>query len=182
MPLLKTDYHTIEDIYTLPEGQRAELIDRQIYNMAPPNRIHQKIVSQLTKIIGQYIDNKNGSCEVYPAPFAVFLDKNNNNYVEPDVSVICDKGKLDDRGCNGAPDWIIEITSPDSSSNDYLRKPNLYTNAGVREYWIVDPRRKKVTVYYLKTPDPEIDTYTFQDKIKVNIYDDLWIDFKELDI
>jgi len=111
MPLLKTNVYTVEDIYTLPEGQRAELIDGQIYDMAPPNRTHQRIVSQLTKIIGQYIDRKQGSCEVYPAPFAVFLNKDSKNYVEPDISVICDKEKLDDRGCNGAPDWIILNTA-----------------------------------------------------------------------
>lgn len=182
MSLPKTNYHTIEDIYSLPEGQRAELIDGQIYDMAPPNRIHQKIVGQLIRIIGQYIDRHRGSCEVYPAPFAVFLNKDSKNYVEPDISVICDKGKLDDRGCNGAPDWIIEIVSPGASGHDYIRKLNLYADAGVREYWIVDPRTEKITVYYLEVPDPVIDTCTFQNRIKVHIYDDLWIDFKDLDL
>lgn len=109
MPLPKPYNYTIEYIYTLPEGQRAELIDGQIYNMAPPNRIHQKLIYQLGKVIGNYIDSKHDNCEVYHAPFAVFLNKDNKNYVEPDISVICDKSKLDDRGCNGAPDWIIEI-------------------------------------------------------------------------
>ena len=102
--------------------------------------------------------------------------------MEPDISVICDRSKLTDRGCTGAPDWIIEIISPVTSSHDYIRKLNLYADAGVREYWIVDPRTEKITVYYLEVSDPVIDNYTFQDKIKVNIYDDLWIDFKELDI
>ncbi len=133
-------------------------------------------------IINNYIKSKKGSCQAYAAPFAVKLSKDRKNIVEPDISIICDRDKLTDRGCTGAPDWIIEIVSPGSSGHDYIRKLNLYADAGVREYWIVDPRTEKITVYCLKTPDPEIDTYTFQDKIKVNIYDDLWIDFKELDI
>lgn len=133
-------------------------------------------------IINNYIKSKKGSCQAYTAPFAVKLFKDRKNIVEPDISIICDRDKLTDRGCTGAPDWIIEIVSPGSSGHDYIRKLNLYADAGVREYWIVDPRTEKITVYCLKTPDPEIDTYTFQDKIKVNIYDDLWIDFKELDI
>ena len=112
MPLLKDNHYTIEDIYALPEGQRAELIDGQIYDMAPPNTMHQRIVMNLSRKIANYINAHNGGCEVFPAPFAVFLNKDSKNYVEPDISIICDKDKLDDRGCNGAPDWIIEIVSP----------------------------------------------------------------------
>lgn len=174
--------YTEEDYYNLPEDVRAELIDGRIYYQAAPNRKHQRISGELYTIINNYIKSRKGSCQVYAAPFAVKLFKDRKNIVEPDISVICDRDKLTDRGCTGAPDWIIEIVSPGSSSHDYIRKLNLYAEAGVREYWIVDPRTEKITVYYLKTPDPEIDTYTFQDKIKVNIYDDLWIDFKELDI
>ena len=94
--------------------------------------------------------------------------------------MICDPNKLTDQGCTGAPDWITEIISPGTSSHDYVRKLNLYTNAGVKEYWIVDPLSKKIFVYHLKETDFKADSYTFQDKIKVNIYDDLWIDFAEL--
>lgn len=179
MPLLKTDYHTIEDIYALPEGQRAELIDGQIYNMAPPNRTHQRIVSQLTKIIGQYIDKKQGSCEVYPAPFAVFLNKDNKNYVEPDISVICDKDKLDDRGCNGAPDWVIEIISPSSRKLDYTTKNTLYSEAGIREYWIVDPAKKRITVYYYEE-DVAPSLYTFDMSVPCGIFPDLQITINDL--
>ena len=107
----KQETYTIEDIYALPEGQRAELIDGQIYDMAPPNRRHQRISGKLHQAIANYIDSKNGECEVYAAPFAVFLNEDDRNYVEPDISVICDKNKLTDKGCNGAPDWIIEIVS-----------------------------------------------------------------------
>ena len=88
MPLPKHNAYTIEDIYALPDGQRAELIDGQIYDMAPPSRIHQKISTQLVSCINHYISEHHGNCEVYAAPFAVFLNKDNKNYVEPDVSVI----------------------------------------------------------------------------------------------
>ena len=87
MPLPQKQDYTISDIYALPEGQRAELIDGQIYDMAPPKRIHQKLVSELTQFIGNYIKSKKGSCEIYPAPFAVFLNQDDRNYVEPDISV-----------------------------------------------------------------------------------------------
>ncbi len=171
-----------EGSYNLPENVRAELIDGQIYYMAAPSRIHQKILMFLSKTIANYIDSKDGSCEVYPAPFAVKLfEDDDKTVVEPDISVICDPNKLTDRGCTGAPDWIVEIVSPSTSSHDYIRKLNLYAKAGVKEYWIIDPRTEKVFVYHLDQADVNADSYTFQDKIKVNIYDDLWIGFAELE-
>ena len=106
MPLAEKYSHTTEEIYALPEGKRAELIDGQIYDMAPPGRIHQELVQQLSRTIGNYIADHKGTCKVYPAPFAVFLNQDDKTYVEPDISVICDNGKLDDRGCNGEY-WIV---------------------------------------------------------------------------
>ncbi|MBO5522308.1 MAG: Uma2 family endonuclease [Roseburia sp.] len=179
MPLQKSEIYTIDDIYALPEGKRAELIDGHIYDMAPPNRIHQKLVSQFTKILGHHIEKRNGSCEVYPAPFAVFLNKDDKTYVEPDISVICDKSKLDDRGCNGAPDFIIEIVSPSSRKMDYSTKNTLYSDSGVREYWIVDPEKERTTVYrYEEDAAPMI--FSFQHDITVGIYGDLKINISEL--
>jgi len=102
--------YTIEDIYTLPDGERAELIDGKIYYMAPPNTKHQRLVHFFDREIGNYIQNNNGECEVLPAPFAVFLNEDEINYVEPDISVICDRDKITDKGCNGAPDWIVDPT------------------------------------------------------------------------
>ena len=98
MPFPEEKLYTIEDIYALPDGKRGELIDGKIYMMAPPSRIHQKILQEFSRVIGNYISGKGGSCEVYPAPLAVFLSKDDKNYVEPDISVICDKNKLTDRG------------------------------------------------------------------------------------
>lgn len=165
----KEDIHTIEDIYALPEGQRAELIDGQIYYMVPPNRRHQRISWKLHQAIANYIDSKGGECEVYAAPFAVFLNEDDHNYVEPDISVICDKNKLTDNGCNGAPDWIIEIVSPSSRQMDYYKKLFKYRTAGVREYWVVDSERQFVTVYNYEKDSME--EYTFGEDIPVGIYE-----------
>lgn len=172
--------YTEIDYYALPEDVRAELIDGQIYYQTAPSRIHQEILSELHAAIHQYIKSKKGSCKIYPAPFAVKLWEERKTIVEPDISVICDRNKLTERGCTGAPDWIIEIISPGNSSHDYIRKLNLYADAGVREYWIVNPINRTVLVYHLEESKFEVSSYTFQDKIKVNIYDDLWIDFMEI--
>ncbi len=179
MALAHKRIYTIDDIYALPDGQRAELIDGQMYMMAPPIRIHQKLISQFTKVIGNYIDAKHGACEVYPAPFAVFLNEDDLNYVEPDISVICDKGKLNDKGCNGAPDWVIEIVSPSSSRIDYGVKLFKYWSAGVREYWIVNPLKKAVTVFDLEKEEKS-NQYDFDDTISSCIYEDLTIHITNL--
>lgn len=113
MPIPQKQRYTEDDYYALPLDVRAELIDGQlIYNQAAPSYKHQKILMSLSKTIANYIDTKDGSCEVLPAPFAVKLFKDRKTIVEPDISVICDRDKLTDQGCTGAPDWIIEIVSP----------------------------------------------------------------------
>ena len=173
MPLPKEELYTIGDIYSLPEGERAELIDGQIYDMAPPSRHHQEISMELSTAIQSYIRSKKGTCRVYAAPFAVQLDEDSHTYVEPDISVICDPDKLDERGCKGAPDWIIEIVSPASRRMDYYTKLFRYRTAGVREYWIVDPSKNQIIVYDFEHGDME--QFTFQDSIKAGIYEDLFI-------
>lgn len=180
MPLPQKQIYTESDYYALPEDIRAELIDGQIYYQAAPSYKHQKILGYLYKIIANYIDSKGGPCEVLPAPFAVKLREDRKTIVEPDISVICDRDKLTDKGCTGAPDWIIEIVSPGNSSQDYIRKLNLYADAGVREYWIVDPNRCTVTVNYFEDDSITVQ-YPFGATIKVNIYDDLFIDFKAIE-
>lgn len=99
--------------------------------------------------------------------------------VQPDLMIVCDKSKLDGKRCNGAPDFIIEIVSPGNASDDYIRKLYYYRNAGVREYWIVDPRRKIITVNYFEGEMLSVQ-YSFDSVVKVNIYDDLFIDFSEI--
>lgn len=179
MPLPQEEPHAIEDIYALPDGQRAELIDGKMYMMAPPNTIHQKISWKLHQEIGNYISSRGGNCDVYAAPFAVFLDRDDRNYVEPDISVICDKHKINDKGCNGAPDWVIEIASPGTSRLDYGIKLFKYRSAGVREYWIVNPQKKTVMVYDLEKNE-QSNQYVFDDAIPVCIYGDLSIQLSEL--
>lgn len=178
MPLPREQTYTIDDIYNLPEGERAELIDGQIYYMAPPSRVHQRITAELCTVINNYIKSNNGSCEVDIAPFAVFLNDDDKNYVEPDISVICDKSKLTDKGCSGAPDWIIEIVSPGSRRMDYYTKLFKYRTSGVKEYWIVDPAKNRITVYNFETEDTG--DYTFTDSINAGIYEDLSIDFSDI--
>lgn len=166
--LKKEKIYTIDDIYSLPDGERAELVDGQIYYMTPPNRLHQKISGYLHNEIYNYIKNNNGECEVYAAPFAVFLDKNSINYVEPDISVICDLKKLDEKGCHGAPDWIIEIVSPGSKHMDYFIKLFKYRNTNVKEYWIVDPEKERILVY--KFERETVEEYSFGENVPVGIY------------
>ena len=179
MMLLPQDrLYTIEDYWSVSkEDQHMELIDGHIYYMAPPSRIHQKILGSIFAKISQYIDEHDGSCEVYPAPFAVQLKEEEHTIVEPDISVICDPNKLTERGCTGAPDWIIEIVSPSNSSHDYVWKLNKYLNAGVQEYWIVDPRDCSVHVYQFDNKNTRLTSYTFHDTIKAGLYDNLYIDF-----
>ena len=165
--------YTIDDIYALPDGERAELIDSQIYYLATPSRTHQRILFSLSRKIADYIDSKGGNCEVDIAPFAVFLNNDDVNYVEPDISVICDPSKLDEKGCYGAPDWIIEIVSPTSRQMDYYKKLFKYRTAGVREYWIVDPTKELVMVYRFEKETME--QYTFGEDIPVGIYEDFSI-------
>lgn len=163
------EIYTIDDIYSLPEGERAELIDGQIFYMAPPTTNHQRLVSDMHYQIKDYIRQNNGECEVFPAPFAVFLSENDRNYVEPDISVICDRNKISDKGCHGAPDWVIEIVSPSTKQMDYYKKLFKYRTAGVREYWVVDPDRKLVTVYNFERDTME--EYPFGEEVPAGIYE-----------
>ena len=123
--------YTVEDWLNISEDRRVELIDGLIYDMATPTRIHQGFVMGISSAIHAYIQRKGGECRVYPAPFSVQLNRDEDTIVEPDISVICDKNKLTDKGCIGAPDWIIEIISPSTASMDYVKKRELYMNSGV---------------------------------------------------
>lgn len=186
----KNKTYTYTDYMSYAEGEKIEIIDGHIYNMSPdPSRIHQKIISELITTLNVYIRSNNGPCEVYPSPFDVFLSDNKDiqnckNIVQPDVSVIYDKNKLNNKGCLGAPDMIIEIVSPYNPSNDYVRKLSLYEQFNVREYWIINPMKETILVYRLDENNQYAapDSYTFKNKIKVGIYDNLEIDFNSLDL
>ena len=170
---------TIEQYEELPEDYRVEVFDGIIYDMSSPSQDHQTISMELSTILNTYIKNRHGSCRVFHAPFDVKLSDSPLTIVQPDLMIICDKNKLDGKRCNGAPDFIIEIVSPGNPSDDYIRKLYYYNHAGVREYWIVDPRRKTVTVNYFEGNLLNLQ-YSFDSAIKVNIYEDLLINFSEI--
>ena len=115
---------------------------------------------------------------VWKEPFAVFLNADDKTYLEPDISVICDKNKLTEEGCKGAPDWIIEVVSPSSKQRDYIKKMIKYNMAGVREYWIVDNDKDRIMVYNFE--HDEMEEYSFSDNVKAGIYENFKIDFSEI--
>ena len=182
--------YTYKDYLTFEENDRIEIIDGGIYNMSPaPSRIHQEIISEIHFKLMEYIKSNKGQCKVYVAPFDVILKnddekiEDSKNIVQPDISVICDRNKLTDKGCTGSPDMIVEVVSPCNPSNDCIRKLNLYNKFKVKEYWIVNPMKKNIFVYTLTDNGYDAPTsYTFKDRIKVNIYDNLEIDFNTFDL
>ena len=183
MALDSNKLYTIDDIMDLPEGERAELIDGQIYYMACPNTIHQGLLRELAFRFLSYQRSTNQSCQTYFAPFAVFIQCDKYNYLEPDLLIICPKDENDNRlqlnGCHGAPDLVIEIVSPSSKTMDFVKKTAKYAESGVREYWIVEPATERVLIYSFEKDEFPI-SYTFQDTIPVGIVDNFSIDFTKL--
>ena len=181
MPALQPQQETItlEQYEALPEEKRIEVFDGIAYDMASPSQIHQSITMQLSTVINNYLLHKKGDCSIFIAPFDVKLSDTPLIIVQPDIMVICDKDKLDEKRCNGAPDFIIEIVSPGNPSDDYIRKTYYYKNYGVREYWIVDPKRRMITVNSFEEDLLNIQ-YSFESTIKINIYDDLFINFADI--
>lgn len=167
--------YTTADIEALPDGERAELIDGEMFIMESPSVTHQRILGELYVQINMYIKKNKGPCEVF-LPFGVYVADDTRNYVEPDLSIVCKPDKLDEKGCHGAPDWVIEITSPSNKIMDYGRKLSLYQENGVREYWIVDPKQKIVTVYNFEHEEGPV-IHSFSEPIKAGIYPDLYLDF-----
>jgi len=150
----KVGHFSYGDYCRWPDDERWELIDGEAYAMAPaPSRLHQEFAVELTRQIANQLRGQ--TCRVYVAPFDVRLprgeetDDQVDTVVQPDLAVICDPARLDDRGCRGAPDWIIEILSPASAAHDQIRKRALYERHGVREYWILHPLDRVLTIYRL---------------------------------
>ena len=155
MALPKEEQYTFADVLTWDESERIELINGIPYMMSPPLTVHQGILIEMSTQINSFLKGK--KCRLFPAPFGVRLFEQDGDspddvdtIVEPDISVICDRSKLDKYGCKGAPDFIVEILSPSTQRHDRLVKFDLYQRAGVREYWIVDPERKFVQVLLLE--------------------------------
>ena len=152
-PAEKTGY-TFADCLGWDEKERAEIIGGKVLMMAPPSRIHQKISGEIFRQLANFLEGKR--CEVYSAPFGVRLFEKDGDrpedvdtVVEPDITVVCDTSRLDQHGCKGAPELVMEILSPSNRRHDMLVKLNLYQRAGVREYWIVNPDDKDVQVFLL---------------------------------
>lgn len=175
------EYYTYADYAKWDNDVRYELIDGVPYAMAPPSRAHQRISGELHGQFWLYLRDK--PCEVYAAPFGVRLNgdgDNDDTVVEPDLVVICDTSKLDDKGCNGAPDMVIEILSPSSGSRDTVLKFNKYLKAGVHEYWIVDPSGKTVFTYVLENGKYVACAYDDTDAVSVHVLDGCIINLTEV--
>ena len=163
--------YTYADYYAWEDGKNWELIDGIPYAMSPsPSRTHQRI---LVELLGQFRDFLKGKpCEVFPAPFDVRLNALGNDdfdVFQPDILVVCDEAKLDEKGCNGAPDMVIEILSPSTAMRDRLLKFNAYQRAGVREYWIVDPDSTTVQAFILENENYIARSYGEADTVSVHV-------------
>ncbi len=161
--------YTAADFEALPEGQRAELVDGDLYLLAAPSRLHQDIVGAVFVEIYTHIGKNKNKCKAYDSPFDVRLFGDDSVIYQPDISVICNPDILTDKGCSGAPDWIIEVVSPSTASNDYIEKLWRYEKAGVKEYWIINPDTKAITVYVFGDSF-SCTHYDFTDFIPVSLY------------
>lgn len=175
----KQGEYTIEDYFAIPDDRRVELIDGVIYDMAAPISIHQILVTQICMMFDRYIKEKKGDCLPIVSPIDVQLDCDDRTMVQPDVIVMCDRDKVK-KHIYGHPDLVVEILSPSSTKLDNRIKLGKYANAGVREYWIVDPVKRSLLVYNFEEGDwPTI--YGFDDKIPVHIFpEECEIDFSEI--
>ena len=186
MPLPQEERYTLADALDWPEKLRIELIEGEPVMMSPPKRIHQEVSVALASQLYDFLKDK--KCKVFPAPFAVRLfeqdgdtPKDVDTMVEPDITVVCDSDKLDELGCKGAPDFVIEILSSSTARYDRTIKYQLYQRAGVREYWIIDPGNKTVQVYTLENGRYNAgDVYLDGTKIPVGIWEDFSVDMSQV--
>lgn len=175
--------HTYADLLEMDDGERYEMIDGYLYMMAGASEVHQYVSTELVVSIGSFLRGK--PCRVYHPPFDVRLFEEASDtpddvdtVVQPDIMVICDKDKIDKRGIKGAPDWVIEILSPSTRRHDKITKLKLYQQAGVREYWIIDPEQRFVDVYILNDNgvlEPK-EEYSEKDIAKCSVLPELAID------
>ena len=183
----KKKVYTYADYLKIDDGKRYEIIDGELYDMGPaPAPTHQEISGALFFQIFNFFQDK--PCRVYPAPFDVRLhrkskkDSDITRVVQPDISVVCDKDKIDERGCLGAPDLVVEIISPSTASHDHILKRKYYEENGVREYWLVDPTNRIITVYSLgKNGKYAVSqVYDAEAEIVSTAFPEMKIDFKKV--
>ncbi len=185
LPAEKARY-TFADVLTWDENERAEIIDGEPVMMAPPSRAHQEISGELFRQLANFLEGK--KCRVYAAPFAVRLFEKDgevpedvDTMVEPDISIVCDRDKLDKHGCKGAPDMVVEILSPSTQRHDRLVKLDLYQRAGVREYWIVDPDSSTVQVFLQNGNSLQLhEVYDQEGVAKVKVLDGCFIELSKV--
>ena len=172
--------YTYEDYCSWDDDKRWELIDGFPYAMSAPSRKHQEISRNLFSQLHNSL--KGNPCEVYFAPFDVRLnaDTYDDTVVQPDILVVCDRDKLDAKGCIGAPDLVIEILSPSTMLHDKIIKFRRYLRAGIREYWIVDPEGNTVTVNILKDGEYVAVPYAGDESIPVHVLEGCVIDLHEV--
>lgn len=171
---LAQERYTTEYIEALPENVRAELIDGQIYFLAAPKIIHQRILTKLSTRLEHYIEEKGGGCQTLVAPVAVRLNCDDKTWLEPDIIVVCDETKLQEDACCGVPDLVIEIVSLSTRQRDYGIKMLKYRTAGVKEYWIVDPEKRTVVVYWFEDENWN-NLYSFEDEIAFHMFPEVTI-------
>ena len=167
----KPKKYTLEDYYALPDERRVELIDGVFYDMSAPTIEHQTILGDMHLLFRECADQHGMPCHVLLSPLDVRLDKDDYTMVQPDLVVFCHDYDIHDRYYEGAPDLLVEILSPSTRSKDLLLKLNKYSNAGVREYWIVDPKYRTVTVHYFDCEEYHPVIYPFESRIPVRISD-----------
>lgn len=179
--------YTYADYLTWKESERIEIIHGEAFLMASPSSVHQEISMEICRQLANFLEGK--PCKVYPAPFGVRLFEKEgaapqdvDTVVEPDISVVCDKSRIDMRGCKGAPDLVVEILSPSSLRMDRLVKLRLYQRARVREYWIADPKNKSVQVFLLDRDDilRLHEDYGQKDIVKVNVLEGCFIELEKV--
>jgi Uma2 family endonuclease len=195
LPAFKPDYkYTYSDYCSWPDEERWEIVDGEPVAMSPaPNRYHQRISGRLYFAVQYIIRERKLPCEIYNAPFDVRLPDSEEaddfvtTVVQPDISIICDKNKLDDKGCRGAPDLIMEILSPSTAARDMVTKKDLYEKQGVKEYWIVQPLEKIVIVYKLISSENSSErlfdkgaVYTEKDEVALSVPEGIVIRLSEI--
>lgn len=172
--------YTLDDYYALPDDLRVELIDGVFFEMNSPTTIHQLIGSLLWKELWDYIEDKKGECLTFVAPVDVQLDRDDRTILQPDVLIVCDRDKIIRRCVYGAPDFIVEVLSPSTRRKDSYLKLQKYANAGVSEYWLIDPDRKKILVYDLAHEEPPV-IYGFDSTIPIALFNgECRIDFQRI--
>ncbi len=168
-PGKKQGEYTLEDYYALPEDVRAELIDGVLYDMAAPSALHQDFMVGILHQMTDYIMKNGGPCKVYVSPIGVQLDCDDRTMVEPDLLILCDKEKRKERCIFGAPDFVLEILSPGTAYKDSHVKLKKYEAAGVKEYWMLDPPKKRLLVYRFGE-EMDLSIYGLTGKVPVGIY------------